>query len=345
MGCQDKESSKALVLQEVPETEELNIFDHIQVALKYRRMILLICIVAVVVTGTMCFLSPEIYSATTSIVPPMEMLQREPGLAAGFLGTGQSAVLRRLMDVTGIADMYVGILKSRAVLDAIIDKFDLMNVYEGARSKTGVRGELQDNTTVKVSDEGIVNITVRDRDPNRAAAMANAYVEELDQRNKRLSSGQATSKRIFLGNRLKEIEERLSRIDNILSREATIQEMLFELLTREYELAKIEEAKSMPTIQVLDEAIVPEERMARGTIRKTAMAGVGSLMFAVFLAFAREYFSKMKPEATERGRLSFMFRRKRNGDGDFGELESKRKIVATQRKKRVQEHKSCAQED
>ena len=62
------------------------------------------------------------------------------------------------------------------------------------------------------------------------------------------------------------------------------------MLTREYELAKIEEAKSMPTIQILDRAIVPEIRMPRGTVKKTLLAGVVSLMLSVFVAFARERF-------------------------------------------------------
>jgi hypothetical protein len=56
----------------------------------------------------------------------------------------------------------------------------------------------------------------------------------------------AQSKKIFLENRLKEIELELSQIDNLLSRDAKIREMLFDLLTNEYEIAGLEEAKSMP---------------------------------------------------------------------------------------------------
>jgi len=207
-------------------------------------------------------------------------------------------MLAGIMGVTSITDMYVGILESRVVTDAIIDRFDLMKVYD-IKKRFVARKKLRKNTTIKASKENIVRITVEDRDPNKVAAIANAYVEELDRQNKRLSAGQATSKRIFLGNRLKEIEEKLSKIDNILSREAIIQEMLFELLTREYELAKIEEAKSMPTIQVLDRAVVPEIRMPRRTVTKTLLAGVVSLMLAVFIAFVREYFAKMREVRAE----------------------------------------------
>ena len=65
--------------------------------------------------------------------------------------------------------------------------------------------------------------------------------------------------------------------------------MLFELLNRECEIAKIEEAKSMPTIQVLDKAIAPEKGMGRGTATKGILAGIATMMLGIFFAFGREY--------------------------------------------------------
>jgi uncharacterized protein involved in exopolysaccharide biosynthesis len=298
MDNEEKESQKEPTVQEELEEDEINLLDYIRVIFKYRRMILWICGIAVVTTAITSLLSPKIYSATASILPPIDIVQRESELA-GALGGGASSLLSKAIGVTSIADMYAGILQSRVVVDTIIDRFDLMKVYEEKKYKSNVRKKLKKNTTIDVSDEGIVNVTVEDRDPNRAAAMANAYVEELDRQNKRLSAGQATSKRIFLGNRLKEIEEKLSKIDNILSREAKIQEMLFELLTREYELAKIEEAKSMPTIQILDKAVVPERKSKPKRTLMVMLSGITALFVAVFAAFAREYFSNVNAPAKE----------------------------------------------
>ena len=45
-----------------------------------------------------------------------------------------------------------------------------------------------------------------------------------------------------------------------LYRESKIQETVYELLTQEYEFAKIQEAKEIPTVNVLDAALLPEER-------------------------------------------------------------------------------------
>jgi len=201
-------------------------------------------------------------------------------------------------------DMYIGILGSRAVEDAIIDRFDLIRVYEKPNRYKTVR-KLRKNTNINSSNEGILFVTVEDADPNRAAAMANAYVEELDRQNKKLSVGQATNKRIFLETRLKEVEQTLSRVESLTSREVSVQEMLYELLMRELELAKIEEAKSMPTIQVLDRAIPPEIRKPKGIARKSALAGIVALVCVVFLVFAREYYveyARREAELLDSGR-------------------------------------------
>ena len=329
--------------RQVVEDDEINLLDYLRVVYKFRRMIIIICVVAVVTTAIVSLLSPKVYSATASVVPPLEILQQEPGIANRF-GAMKSSILSDVISVTSIGNMYADILRSRAVVDALINRFDLMGVYDAEYQSTA-RKNLRDNTAIDVSDEGIVTVTVEDRDPNRAAAMANAYVEELDKQNKRLSSGQATSKRVFLESRLTEIEEELSNIENIPAKQAQIKEMLYELLARESELAKIEEAKSMPTIQVLDEAVVPETRMPRGTLGRTALVGLVSLVLAVFVAFARENFAKLREVQTdEQGGGRFGSGQQSDSDSSFAELKNERGLVAAKRKRRRQEIESYSRE-
>jgi capsule polysaccharide export protein KpsE/RkpR len=45
-----------------------------------------------------------------------------------------------------------------------------------------------------------------------------------------------------------------------LYRQTKIQETVYELLTQQYELAKVQEAKEIPTVKVLDEALVPTKK-------------------------------------------------------------------------------------
>jgi len=279
------------------ENDEINLIDYLHVIYKYRRMIVWICGIVVVTTAIISLLVPKVYSADVSIVPPLDLIQKQSTML-GKLGAG-SALLNKAIGISNIADLYASILESRAVVDSIVNRFDLMKVYKEKKYKSNVRKKLKSNTSITVSDEGIVTVTVEDLDPSRAAAMANAYMEELDRQNKRLSAGTATSKRFFLKNRLKEIEQELSKIENLLSREAKIKEMLYELLTREYEIAKIEEAKSMPTIQILDRAIASEKRCKPKRMRMIILSATIALFAAVFAAFAREYFAKVNAPANE----------------------------------------------
>jgi len=316
-------------------TDEINILEYLFAIYKYRWMIILICGVVGVAAVLYSLSLPKIYSATVSIVPPADVSQVGSAMP-DRLKAIRSTMLMDATGVTSTTDLYKGILQSRAVVDAIVDRFDLMEVYEEREYKSNVRKRLRKNTTIKVSDEGILTVTVQDRDPNRAAAMANGYVEELDRQNKRLSSGQATSKRIFMENRLKEIEKELSNIENIPAKQAQIKEMLYELLSRECELARIEEAKSMPTIQVLDEAIVPEQKSKPNRRQIVTLAGITALLCSVLLAFVREYFSQLKNR-------QFPFRSLATGDlkqkeeSCISDIQSKRRIVSSHRKRRDQE--------
>ncbi|MDH7599877.1 MAG: Wzz/FepE/Etk N-terminal domain-containing protein [Sedimentisphaerales bacterium] len=272
--------------------DELNLLDYWNVIYRYRRMIIWPTLVAAFVAGLYSITRPKMYLATATVVPPVDVLEKQADLSGGLRA---QSMLRGVLNTGSIADLYVGILKSRAVMDAMIERFDLFHVYKDVKTWEDARKVLTENTKIEVGGkDGIVQVSVKDRDPNRAAAMANAYLEELDRQNKRLYGTQATSKRVFLENRLEEIRKELAQIDTLPAKEAQIKEMLFELLTREYELARLEEAKSMPTIQVLDKALPPEKRMARGTITKTMLAGMVMLMTTVFVAFGREYIQGLR---------------------------------------------------
>jgi uncharacterized protein involved in exopolysaccharide biosynthesis len=268
--------------------DEIDLLDYLRVIWRYRWMVFVLCLAAMSVTVVVSFLKPRQYQSAVTIVPPLDILQKESG---GGLGMLNNSLLRQMMDTAAgsISKMYVEILESREVADTIIDRFHLMDTYEHIRYRSDARKQLQKNTTIKTTDGGAVKVTVLDRDPNRSTAIAGAYIEELDKQNKRLSAGQATSKRIFLENRLKEVEAKLSKIDSTLSRDVETQERVYDMLVQQLELAKIEEAKNMPTIQVLDPAVVPERPVPRGAVKKGLLAGIAAFMFAVFLAFSREY--------------------------------------------------------
>jgi len=81
-------------------------------------------------------------------------------------------------------------------------------------------------------------------------------------------------------------------------RDALVQQKVFELLTQQYELAKIEEAKDDITFQIIDPAIPPEKRIKPKRTQNVMLAGVVSLFFGLLLVFFLEYLDKVKSKPT-----------------------------------------------
>ncbi len=77
-------------------------------------------------------------------------------------------------------------------------------------------------------------------------------------------------------------------------RDALIQQKVFELLTQQYELAKIEEAKDEIAFQVIDLAIPPEKPIKPKITLNVILAGVTSLFLGILLVFFLEYIEKMR---------------------------------------------------
>jgi len=362
------------------------------------RLILLVTGLGVAVATGVSFILPDVYEATTTIIPP----QDDGGMwTLGQKLGGGSGIPLSVLGIKSDVDIYTGMLSSRTAADALVRNFNLVKVYQ-AKSPAAARKILRDNTRISKSKENFIVVSVRDTDPERAAALANGYVAELIRLNRRLNTTAAERQKRFLAQRLAEVradleeaEERLkafqqehklvalseqakalveasarlkaeimatetelavlrqfatedslkvmnltSRLQELrrqlaeiengeglrlhdgdgklavadggavftpftelpdlglqlarLTRETKLQETLFELLTKQYELAKISAAKDTTSIQVLDEAVPPETSVAPRRKLIVAVAGALSLLFAVFWVFLLEYFDEQR---------------------------------------------------
>ena len=79
-----------------------------------------------------------------------------------------------------------------------------------------------------------------------------------------------------------------------LKREAMVQEKVYELLSQQYELARIEEAKESIDFVVIDKAVPPEKRIKPRRTQNVMIAGITSLFIGIFLAFFLEYLENFK---------------------------------------------------
>ncbi|OEU61252.1 MAG: hypothetical protein BA870_05500 [Desulfuromonadales bacterium C00003094] len=171
----------------VPEEDEINLLDLLLVLAKHKKMIIGTCLVTFVLTIGVTLLLPNIYSATAQILPP----ENE-------------------------SPFYVSMLKSRTIADAIIEKFDLSEVYR-KKSQNQTYMSLDGHVSFSVGKkDGILQIEVEDKDPKRVAEMANAYVEELSKLSDKDHLNAVAALRQFLEVRLEVVKEGLAQTEQKL---------------------------------------------------------------------------------------------------------------------------------
>jgi len=157
-------------------------------------------------------LIPSRYTSTARLMHPDTQGNANVGMLAALAakgGIGMSAVAGDLLGVRGSGALFTGILNSRTVADRLIARFELHKVY-GKRLEQDTRAKLAENTEVSEDRKsGIITISVTDHDPKRAAAIAQAYVEELNQLVAELSTSAAHRERVFLEERLHSVKRDL----------------------------------------------------------------------------------------------------------------------------------------
>jgi uncharacterized protein involved in exopolysaccharide biosynthesis len=72
-----------------------------------------------------------------------------------------------------------------------------------------------------------------------------------------------------------------------LYRRAKIQEAVLETLTREYEMAKVQEAKEIPTVKILDPPQIPDKRAYPPRLLIIFLGTASTMAVAISLIFAK----------------------------------------------------------
>ena len=200
------------------ELKEVRPMDYLLVLRKWRRFIVInLLIFAAIVTGV-SFLLPNMYKATVSILPPKNR-SMSSGLGALAQLTREFSPLSALTRLSAPQDVYnyIAILQSRTAMEAVVNKFQLIDVYEiSRRSMEKAIKELEGNTKSEIQDEGNFTIEVIDKDPQRAAAMANFFVETLNKISIDLGTQEARSNREFIEKRVEEVKASLRAAEDSL---------------------------------------------------------------------------------------------------------------------------------
>jgi uncharacterized protein involved in exopolysaccharide biosynthesis len=160
---------------------------------------------AAVLSVVLALLLPSWYRASASLLPPGDE-DSAFGLSSLLKGIGVPGV--KVPTQSQPADVFVAILKSRRVNDEIVRRFDLKTRYKKTLMVDALR-ELALHTHFAVDDAGIITIEAEDRDPKRAAELANAYIDVLDRFNREVRMTKGRRTREFVGERLAATETQL----------------------------------------------------------------------------------------------------------------------------------------
>jgi uncharacterized protein involved in exopolysaccharide biosynthesis len=181
-----------------------HLFDYLYLLVKRRKFIITTVLAVGILTAAITLLMPNWYKATASVLPP----KRPGGLLSLLEGSGFSSVLKNLPGL-GVriggsqeAYSYMAILQSRTAMERVVEKFNLMAVYEITKpSMEKAVKALRQNTEFDFATEGNITVTVYDKDPRRAAAMANHFVELLNELSLQLGTQEARNNREFVERR------------------------------------------------------------------------------------------------------------------------------------------------
>lgn len=199
------------------EDKEINIRDYIRVMVKWRRIIVFNTLIITFLAVIISLILPKRYTATATLFPPVEQQTSVRGLSA-LLGGGGLGNIGRMAGLPGLAtpsELFARILKSRVVMEGVIETCDLMSAYNTDKIEDALL-TLEEATQIDVAPEGVISISTDAKTPQLAADISNAYVEHLDHFNREATMTQGKKNRIFVENRLKEVESDLQNAEEDL---------------------------------------------------------------------------------------------------------------------------------
>lgn len=178
---------------------------------RYKWLIAGLVVLSVAVAWVAIARQPRIYEATTTLLIPKDGAGLTSTIASLGLGGGQGQggsqggmpQLPGLVigSMTPNRDVVVSVLKSRIVAEAVVRRFNLQQRYGVPFPADAVR-IVQNSTSVAVSKEGLVSLTIEETDPQLAADAANFFVEEVDRVVGRFGLLEATRQRVFVSEQL-----------------------------------------------------------------------------------------------------------------------------------------------
>jgi tyrosine-protein kinase Etk/Wzc len=371
---------------------ESSLLDLILVVVQRRRTVAGVTAICILLGALAAFLLPKEYRAEVVVLPPQQGSSLSAALGSELAGLNALAELAGGgLGIKNPNDMYVAMLKSHAVEDGMVEHFDLMREYH-AKLLSQARTAFEHHVTIHGNlKDGLIHISVEDRSPQRAAELANGYVDQFRDLSQHLAISSAAQRALFFREQLEQAKDKLTDAEEslvqmeqtsgvieptsqehalidaavtlraqIAAQQVQIQTMqtfatgenaqlieaqqelkslqsqlaklagseqnpnslliprgkvpqasleyvrrlrnvkyyetIFEVLARQYELAKLDQAKEGALIQVVDPAIVPDHKSSPHRAIILIVAAVIGLFLGILIALMQNGWKSMQEE-------------------------------------------------
>ena len=169
-----------------------------RLTLKRKKFIGLTSLAVLLTGSTVPLALPNHYVATVALLPP----QQTPSAAAAMMAqmgnmSGIATMAGAGLGIKNPNDQQVALLRSRTVENALVERFNLRDVYHRAYA-SGARKRWERGTAVENGlKDGLIRLSVTDTDPHRAMEMANGWVEEYQRFTATIATTEASQRRLF----------------------------------------------------------------------------------------------------------------------------------------------------
>jgi uncharacterized protein involved in exopolysaccharide biosynthesis len=391
--------------QRIQQEDEISLLDLLIILARRKWLIAKVTLGFALIALIISSFMTKKYTAVTTVLPPQQNSSLSSAVLSQLGNLGSlGALAGASVGVKNPNDMYVAMFKSRTVEDAMIQRFNLLASYH-TKYMSVARKVFEGQAKVESgTKDNLISISVTNRDPKRAAEMANAYVEEYRRLSQHLAIGEASQRRLFFEQQLEQAKDNLANAEEALketqqktgmiqldsqaraliesaaglraqisAREVQLQgmrtyatnenaqviqtekeldglraqlaslggseddssaglilpkgkvpqagveyvrklrdvkyyETIFEILARQFELAKLDEAKEGALIQVVDPASVPDYKSSPKRALITIIAAFAGFVISIFIVLFQEGLARLRQDPEQNARLAALRR-------------------------------------
>lgn len=181
------------------EGSRIGLLDLLLLLARRKRLVLGLAVAGGLSLAGLGSLLPRLYTAAAVIMPPQQQ-RSATGALLGELGA-LAGVGGADLTLKTPAELYIGLLGSRTIADAMAARFELTALYRTKHHSDTLK-KLSSRTHFSTGKDTLIKISVDDTDAARSAALANAYIDELYKQTARLAITESSQRRLFFEGQL-----------------------------------------------------------------------------------------------------------------------------------------------